>query len=294
MHDSRRSLKHLQCEVLGTVSRRFSGRCNAHESRVCERGPVLAVAWVVTLFIGIVLCLSIGISLGLLGGGGSILTVPVLHYVFGMEAHQAVATSLVVVGVTSSIAVVAHARKGFVEWRAGAVFGIASMASAFVGAVIGARLPGVVLMVAFALVMIAAGVSMLVRARSAASPPLRAAHVGRMVAVGFGVGLLTGILGAGGGFIIVPALALVGGLPMRKAVGTSLFVIALNALSGLAGVVAHAHLDLRVSTAVSVLAIAGSFVGVRMSRRLSVTALQRAFAWLVIVVAVVILINFAI
>lgn len=261
-----------------------------HASQVTAQRLLLSV--LVTILIGLVLCLAIGVSLGLLGGGGSILTVPVLHYVFGMETHEAVATSLFVVGATSSVALISYARKGFVQWRAGSVFGVASMASAFGGAQIGARLPGNVLMASLAFVMVAAGVTMLLRARSAGITPQHAANVGRMVLVGIGVGLLTGILGAGGGFIIVPALALVGGLSMRNAVGTSLFVIALNAFAGLAGVLAHAHLDLRASLAVTGLAIAGSFFGVRIGSRMSLSTLQRSFAWLVIVVAVVILFNF--
>jgi uncharacterized membrane protein YfcA len=243
-------------------------------------------------FVGLVLSLAIGLSLGLLGGGGSILTVPVLHYVFGIEMHDAVATSLVIVGVTSAVAVVPYARSGCVEWRSGTIFGVASMASAFAGARIGARLPGDVLMAALAIVMVAAGVTMLLRARSAANDVVRATHAGRMILVGLGVGLLTGILGAGGGFIIVPALALVGGLSMRQAVGTSLFVIALNAASGLAGSLAHAHLNLQASVVVTGLAVTGSLVGVRIGRRLSVTTLQRSFAWLVIAVAFVILSSF--
>lgn len=244
------------------------------------------------LALGLVLSLAIGLSLGLLGGGGSILTVPVLHYALGFGAHDAVAASLFVVGMTSSVALIPHARAGHVRWRTGLVFGAASMATAFAGGRLGALLPGAVLIVAFALVMVAAGIAMLVRAR--APHPLRiAAHVElpRIVAAGLGVGLVTGVLGAGGGFIIMPALMLLAGLTVREAVGTSLFVIALNAFAGLAGSAAHAQVDGRIVAAVTALAIAGSLVGARIGRRLPAQHLQRAFGWFVLAVAAIILVR---
>lgn len=245
-----------------------------------------------TLALGLVLCLGIGISLGLLGGGGSILTVPVLHYVFGYSAHDAVAMSLVVVGITSAISVIPYARSGLVQWRDGLVFGSTSMIAAFLGARIGAALPGDALLVAFAVLMLAAGVMMVLRSQSPARVVVTKVHPQRLLAIGAGVGLLTGILGAGGGFIIVPALTLVGGMSMRKAVGTSLFLIALNSLAGLSGAVAHAHLDATLTIAVTLLAVIGSLVGVRLSHRLSVRSLQRSFAVLVMTVAAFILVNF--
>ncbi|HET9626044.1 MAG TPA: sulfite exporter TauE/SafE family protein [Kofleriaceae bacterium] len=109
--------------------------------------------------LGLVLSLAIGLSLGLLGGGGSILTVPVLHYTLGFAAHDAIAGSLLVVAVTSSVALVPHARAHHVQWRIGVIFGVASIATAFLGGRLGARLPGGALLVAFAVVMIAAGAS---------------------------------------------------------------------------------------------------------------------------------------
>ena len=240
--------------------------------------------------LGLVLSLAIGLSLGLLGGGGSILTLPVLHYVFRLEAHDAIAMSLVVVGVTSTVALVPHARAGRVRWRAGLTFGAASMIAAFAGGRFGTALPGVVLIVGFALVMLAAGVAMLARSR-APRPASSAGDVRlpRVLAIGLGIGIVTGTLGAGGGFLIVPVLTLLGGLAMRDAIGTSLLVIAMNSLAGLAATAAHATLDSRIGAAVTCVAVAGSLVGVRAGRRLSAQYLQRAFGWFVILVGVFIL-----
>lgn len=242
--------------------------------------------------LGLALSLAIGLSLGLLGGGGSILTVPVLHYALGLGVHDAIGASLFVVGVTSSVALVPYARAGQVRWRTGLAFGIASMATAFAGGRLGALLPGTLLIAGFALVMVVAGVAMLVRARG---PQLLCAaehvHVPRVVAAGLGVGLVTGVLGAGGGFVIMPALVLLGGLAVREAVGTSLLVIAMNAFAGLAGTAAHVHVDGEIVAAVTALAIAGSLVGARIGRRLPAHHLQRTFGWFVIVVAAVILLR---
>ena len=242
--------------------------------------------------LGLVLSLAIGLSLGLLGGGGSILTVPVLHYALGLGVHDAIGASLFVVGVTSSVALVPHARAGQVRWRTGLAFGTASMVTAFAGGRLGALLPGPILIAAFALIMIAAGIAMLARAR--APQRLRAAehvHLPRALAAGLGVGLVTGVLGAGGGFVIMPALTLLGGLAVREAVATSLLVIAMNTFAGLAGSAAHMHVDAGILAAVTALAIAGSLVGARIGRRLPAHHLQRAFGWFVIVVAAVILLR---
>jgi uncharacterized protein len=246
------------------------------------------------IVVGLILALAIGVSLGLLGGGGSILTVPVVHYVLGVPAHDAIAMSLVVVGVTSAVALVPHARAGRVRWPIGLVFGAASMSAAFVGGRLGAAIPGAILITAFAGMMIVAGTAMLTRARRAA-PPATAATAGalrieQVLALGLGVGLLTGILGAGGGFVVVPSLILFGGLAMRDAVGTSLLVIAMNSFAGLAGVAAHASIDGRITAAVTAVAAAGSLVGTRAGRRLSATVLQRTFGWFVIAVACSILV----
>ena len=242
--------------------------------------------------LGLVLSLAIGLSLGLLGGGGSILTVPVLHYALGFGVHEAIAGSLLVVGVTSSVALIPHARAGRVQWRIGIVFGAASMVSAFVGGRLGALIPGGVLLAAFALVMIAAGAAMLRRSRSAGGLPVgRHVRLARVLAVGLGVGLVTGVLGAGGGFVIVPALTLFGGLAMSDAIGTSLLVIAMNAIAGVAGGALHTHVDAATVSAVTAIAVFGSVVGARVGRRVPAHHLQRAFGGFVIAVAAAILLG---
>jgi hypothetical protein len=244
------------------------------------------------LALGFILSLAIGVSLGLLGGGGSILTVPVLHYVFGIGAHDSIATSLIVVGTTSIVAMVPHARAGRVRWKLGLAFGAASMAAAFGGGRIGAMLPGPVLIAGFAVVMLVAGGVMLLRARdtmSACNPV--DVSLPRVLAIGLAVGLLTGTLGAGGGFVIVPALTLLGGLAMREAVGTSLLVIAMNSIAGFAGTATHASLAPRITLAVTGTAVVGSAAGVLLGKRMSSQLLQRAFGWFVIVVGVFILIR---
>ena len=169
----------------------------------------------------IVLAVFVGVSLGLLGGGGSILTVPLLAYVAGLEAKQAIATSLLVVGVTSAVGAFSHARAGRVQWRTGLVFGAAGMAGAYAGGLLARFIPGTVLLIGFAVIMIATAVAMLRGRRdiSAVDAP-RSLPLFKIILEGLIVGLVTGLVGAGGGFLVVPALALLGGLPMPVAVGT--------------------------------------------------------------------------
>lgn len=240
--------------------------------------------------LGLVLSLGIGVSLGLLGGGGSILTVPVLHYVFAVPAHDAIAMSLVVVGTTSTVALIPHALAGRVHWRLGLAFGVSSMTAAYVGGRIGAGIPSAILIVAFALLMLVAGGAMLMRARSRlAVAEATEISLARVLASGLGVGLITGVLGAGGGFVIVPVLTLLGGVAIREAVGTSLLVIAMNSFAGLAGTASHARIDTRIILPVVAIAVVGSLVGARLVRRISTQHLQGSFGWFVIVVGVSIL-----
>ena len=170
----------------------------------------------------VALALVVGVSLGLLGGGGSILTVPLLAYVAGLAPGNAIATSLLVVGVTAASAAIAHARAGRVHWRAAAVVGAVAMIGACAGGSAARFVPGSVLLVAFAVVMIGAGLAMLRGRGDCDAVEARPLPVARMVLLGLAVGLLSGLLGAGGGFLLVPALALLGGLAMPAAIGTSL------------------------------------------------------------------------
>jgi uncharacterized membrane protein YfcA len=200
--------------------------------------------------------------------------------------------SLVVVAVTSGFALIPHARAHNVRWRSGLVFGATSMAFAFAGARLGAAIPGAILVVAFAALMLVVGTAMFLRTRRTTAPaPAHPASIQRILATGIGVGLLTGVLGAGGGFIIVPALVLVAGLTMREAVATSLLVITMNSLSALAGTAGHTSLDLGVLVPVALIAMAGSMLGMRLGRRLSAQQLQGGFGVFIVVIGSVILLR---
>lgn len=236
------------------------------------------------------LAVFVGIALGLLGGGGSILTVPLLAYVAGMDAKQAIATSLLVVGVTSAVGAVSHARAGRVQWRTGLIFGAAGMAGAYAGGLLARFIPGTVLLIGFAVMMIATAVAML-RGRKNVQPT-EGAHrmpVPKIIAEGLVVGLVTGLVGAGGGFLVVPALALLGGLPMPVAVGTSLIVIAMKSFAGLAGYLSSVQIDWGLALAVTAAAVVGALIGARLTAMIDPDALRKAFGWFVLGMSSVIL-----
>lgn len=227
--------------------------------------------------------LLIGLSLGLLGGGGSILTVPMLVYVLHVEARQSIASSLFVVGVTSVAAMLAHARAGRVRWRTGLLFGAGGMGGAWVGGRLAHFVPGQVLLLAFGVVMLVTSVAMM---RGRKERPPAELVLGKVLGVGLAVGVVSGLVGAGGGFLIVPALNLFGGLAMPEAVATSLLVIALQSFAGLGGHIAHTALDWNLLSVVTSAAVVGTFVGVRVARHLSPAALRKAFAWFVLGMAI--------
>ncbi len=238
----------------------------------------------------IALAVLVGVTLGLLGGGGSILTVPLLAYVAGMDAKQAIATSLLVVGVTSAVGAVSHARAGRVQWRTGLVFGAAGMAGAYAGGLLARFIPGTVLLIGFAVLMIATAVAMLRGRRSTStSDRPHSMAVRKIMLEGLVVGLVTGLIGAGGGFLIVPALALLGGLTMPVAVGTSLMVIAMNSFTGFAGYLASVQIDWAVAGAVTAAALVGGLIGARLTAMVNPDALRKAFGWFVLAMSSVIL-----
>ncbi len=238
----------------------------------------------------LLLSILIGVSLGLLGGGGSILTVPILTYVLGMEPQHAITASLFVVGVTSLVGMARHARAGRVAWRTGIGFGLAGMAGAFVGGLIGGQIPGVVLMLLFAAMMIVTSVAMMRGRKEAAASDGPPPHRGfRTIGEGFGVGFVTSLVGAGGGFLVVPALALLGGLPMAIAVGTSLLVIAMQSASGLVAHLFTVSLDWPVVLAVTAAAIVGSFLGSALVGRIQERSLRKGFGVFVLLMGVVVL-----
>jgi len=239
-----------------------------------------------------VLAVLVGVSLGLLGGGGSILTVPLLVYVAGMDAKEAIATSLLVVGVTSAVAAVSHARAGRVRWRTGVTFGAFAMGGAYAGGRVAEFLPGTLLLVAFAVMMLATAWAMLRGGRGGGERG-GGAHDGLpwllVLAEGLVVGFVTGIVGAGGGFLVVPALVLLGGLSMPVAIGTSLVVIAMKSGAGLAGYLSSVSIDWTTAGVVTAAAVLGALVGGRLVARVHPDALRRGFGWFVLVMGVLVL-----
>ena len=247
-----------------------------------------------TLLLVLALSVVIGVSLGMLGGGGSILTVPILVYVADLPAKEAIAASLFVVGVTSLAGVVSHARAGRVMWRTGLIFGAAGMTGAFLAGLVGGHLPGDVLLVAFALMMVATSLAMLRGRKTKSAGHLTDSGelpVKRILIDGLVVGVVTGLVGAGGGFLVVPALVLLGGLPMSVAVGTSLLVISMKSFAGLAGYLTSVHLDWGLILAVTAAAVVGSVIGGRLAGRVPEAALRKGFGWFVLVMGGFVLVQ---
>ena len=239
------------------------------------------------MILGVALAVMIGLSLGLMGGGGSILTVPVLVYVLGFGAKESIAMSLAVVGTASLVGSVSQWRAGNVNLRVALPFGVFAMAGAFLGAKLAAFLDGPVQLTLFSGVMLTAAVRMfrqrdgvLVQGeRTAPRPlPLLATAI-----VGVGVGILTGLVGVGGGFLIVPALVLLASMPMKQAVGTSLLVIAMNSVSGLAGYLGQVEVDWAFVGLFTAASIVGILLGTWLLRFVPQHALQRAFAVFLVV-----------
>lgn len=241
------------------------------------------------LTIVLLLSVLIGVSLGLLGGGGSILTVPILTMAAGMETKAAIASSLFVVAVTSAAGAISHARAGRVRWRVGIIFGLAGMAGAFGGGRIAAYIPGSVLMTLFGLMMAATAIAMLRGPTTAKPSTVTDLPTSKIIAEGVVVGVVTGLVGAGGGFLVVPALVLLGGLSMELAVGTSLVVISMKSFAGLAGHLGHVSIDWPIVLAVTGTAVIGSFIGGRLAGRIPPATLRRGFGVFIIVMAVVVL-----
>jgi uncharacterized membrane protein YfcA len=241
--------------------------------------------------LGLLLALAVGVSLGFFGGGGSILTVPLLAYVFGLPPKQAIASSLLVVASASAFAAVQHGRAGNLRPRVALFFGTAGMAGAYAGARVAAFVAGEVLLLLFAFMMGFTALAMW-RGRAPRAPGAdRDVAPGKLALQGLAVGSFTGLVGAGGGFLIVPALALWAGLPMPSAVGTSLLVIVMNSLAGFAGYAAHVRVDPALVAGVAAAAIVGSVGGSRLTRLAHPSALRRAFAGFVLAMAALILLR---
>jgi uncharacterized membrane protein YfcA len=259
--------------------------------------------------LAVVMGLLIGLTLGALGGGGSILTVPALVYALGQNAHGATTSSLAVVGVTATAGTLAHLREGRTRVREGTIFGGLGIAGSVAGSRLSAGIATADLLTGFSLLMLVAAGAMVVRARRPAVAPAGAgspgrepdgelvtattAHRGRvprplvMLLTASGVGLLTGFFGVGGGFVVVPALVLVMGFDVGAAVATSLLVIAVNSGAALVGRIGTpAHVDWAVTAVFGVAAMTASVLGARLSGMSDPRRLARAFSVLLVAVAV--------
>lgn len=246
--------------------------------------------------------LIIGISMGLLGGGGSILTIPILVYLFSVSPTLAISYSLFIVGLTSLVGAINNYLRGMVNLKTAMVFGASSITTVFIARkFVIPYLPDVFfrigsfqvthalfVMVVFALLMLAAAFSM-IRSRNIATS--RFVHVTRLKLVLYGIliGLVTGFLGAGGGFMLIPALVLLMKLPMKKAIGTSLLIIALNSLIGFTGDIGRHYIDWRLILGVTAIAILGIFIGVYFNRKVHGEQLKKAFGWFILVMGIYII-----
>jgi uncharacterized protein len=246
------------------------------------------------IILGYSLALLIGLSLGLLGGGGSILTVPVLHYVLGYGVKEAIPMSLVVVGLTSGFGAALHARDARVNWRAAVSFGPPAILGALVGAELGLRVdPGIQLAV-FAAVLLAAAISMLRPRGEGSRPvygeaPMTPRRLPFITLVGALVGVLTGFVGVGGGFLYVPALVQLGGLGAKEAVGTSLVLILSSCVAAVARYHGPTNLDWTAIALFTGIAFLGVTAGSRMVHHVPQPAIRKAFAILLFVMGAVVL-----
>jgi uncharacterized protein len=249
----------------------------------------------------------IGISLGLIGGGGSILTVPVLVYLLGVNAVEATAYSLFIVGSTALVGAYPKYKQGLVNVKTAIIFGIPSIIAVFltrkflvpaiptelfsVGGLLITK--SILMMLLFAVLMVFASVSMIKdkKVGSAKSDADQKFNYPMILLEGAVVGMLTGLVGAGGGFLIIPALVLFTGLPMKEAVGTSLLIIAAKSLIGFTGDLGHFEMNWSLLIIVSSIAIAGIFLGNYLSLKIDGAKLKKGFGWFVLVMGVYIIIK---
>lgn len=246
------------------------------------------------IVVGYLLAALVGLSLGLMGGGGSILTVPIFVYVLGYDPKLAIAMSLPVVGVTSLAGAIGHWKAGNVNLRTAGTFGVIAMLGAFAGARLARLMNGQLQLALLAAVMLVAAVMMFRSARRAPTPgapgeSARAMPLALLIPVALGVGALTGVVGIGGGFLVVPALVILARAPMKQAVGTSLLVIAMNSASGFAGYLGHVQVPWVFMAEFTAVAVGGIIAGTYLVRFVSQRALKQAFAVFLIVMGTFVL-----
>lgn len=257
--------------------------------------------------IGYLASALIGISLGLIGGGGSILTVPVLVYLFHVDPVIATAYSLFIVGVSSVAGAYPKYRHGLVDIKTALIFGIPSIIGVYVTrAFLVPLIPShvfsignfvvtksLLMLLVFSVLMVAASISMILEKKPADGPEIKERKFNFPVIMleGTVVGMLTGFVGAGGGFLIIPALVLLSKLPMKKAVGTSLLIIAAKSLIGFTGDLGHYEMDWRLLLIVTALAIGGIFVGNMLSHKMDGDRLKKGFGWFVLAMGIYIIVK---
>ncbi len=258
--------------------------------------------------IGYILAVGIGVLLGLIGGGGSILTVPVLVYFFHLNPVIATGYSLFIVGVTALVGVIPKFKSGMVHLPTAIIFGIPSIVSVYLTrAYLLPIMPDDILVIndfiltkskalllLFALLMIASSFSLIKKEKNK-SEQEEATTVRHpyplIIAEGLIVGVLTGLVGAGGGFLIIPALVLLSKLPMKTAIGTSLLIIGLKSSLGFAGDLMHQKVDWTFLFVITLLAISGIFIGNRLVHRIQATSLKKSFGWMVLSVGIAMIIK---
>lgn len=232
--------------------------------------------------LGLSLAALVGLLLGVLGGGGSVLTVPIFVHVLGYAAKPAIAMSLPVVGVASLTGALSHWRAGNVDLRLAAGFGGIAMLGAFMGARLSVFLDGRVQLLMLGVLILGSAISMWRRSRASRGAVDevrdRRPSIPLLGAIGLSVGVITGLVGIGGGFLFVPALVVLGGVPMKQAVGTSLLVIAMNATAGFLGYAGQVQVDWGFTALFTLVAVGGILAGIPLVRFVSTAALTRAFA----------------
>lgn len=241
------------------------------------------------ILVALMLMGLVGLALGLLGSGGSIVTLPVLVYIARVPSHQAVGMSLVIVGGTSALGCALNLRRGTFNPRAALFFTSGGLPGALLGASFTHLVSARVLLLCFGALLVAVGSRMLL-ANSPARPATQCRPLSCLL-TGFAVGSLTGFLGVGGGIIVLPALVLLAGLEMKTAIGTSLAVIAANCLAGLLGQLRYVSFPLPLTLAFLAAAAAGMLGGLALAARVSSQSLRRAFAWIIIALGVFLLLN---
>lgn len=241
-----------------------------------------------SLLISLTLIVLVGVSLGMLGSGGAIFTLPILVYLAGVSTHEAVGITTAVICVSSALGALLHARQKHVHWPAVWMMGPTGVGGALIGSQFTHLVTEPALKALFAGVMLTVGLTMI---RRRAEPACgHGCRVRRCMPIGFGVGLLTGFLGVGGGFLIMPSLVYLAGVETKHAVGASLAIIAINAAAGLLGHLYLVQIDWKLTGLTLAAILIGLLAGYQLCEYISASVLRRIFAWLVTTVAVILLI----